>query len=147
LSQKQARELLFYALDPVRGKGSLLGKTDHWAPRMLSWAWDVSPDGSRLAVVSSGNNILTLANGVWREIPIAARWEPDYIAWASDGAGFFVTSSTLDLLHVTTAGKVNVLSHNDQAQWPADPVPSPDGKYLAFQAQTYDFNAWMIENP
>ncbi|HUD98748.1 MAG TPA: hypothetical protein VMR62_04190 [Bryobacteraceae bacterium] len=58
-----------------------------------------------------------------------------------------MTSSTLDLLHVTTAGKVNVLSHNDRAQWPAWPVPSPDGKYLAFQAQTYDFNAWMMENP
>jgi hypothetical protein len=58
-----------------------------------------------------------------------------------------VTSFTLDLLHVTTAGKVSVLSHNDRAQWPAWPVPSPDGKYLAFQAQTYDFNAWMMENP
>ncbi|HXM43063.1 MAG TPA: winged helix-turn-helix domain-containing protein [Bryobacteraceae bacterium] len=147
LSQKQGRDLLFYALDPVRGKGSRLGKTDRWAPRMLSWAWDVSPDGSRLAVVGSGNNILTLANGVWHEVPVAARWEPDYIAWAADGGGFFATSSTLDLLHVTTAGKVNVLSHNDHAQWPADPVPSPDGKYLAFQAQTYDFNAWMIDNP
>ncbi len=147
LSQKQGRELLFYGLDPVRGKGPLLGKTDRWAPRMLSWAWDVSPDGSRLAVVGAGINILTLANGAWHEIPVAAHWQTDYIAWAADGEGFFVTSSTLDLLHVTTAGKVNVLSHNDRAQWPAWPVPSPDGKYLAFQAQTYDFNAWIMENP
>jgi hypothetical protein len=69
LSQKQGRELLFYALDTVRGKGRLLGKTDRWAPRMLSWAWDVSPDGSRLAVVGSGDNkILILANGAWHEI-------------------------------------------------------------------------------
>ena len=148
LSQRQGRELLFYELDPIRGKASrMLGKTDRWAPRMLSWAWDVSPDGSRLAVVSSGNNILTLANGVWNEIPVAARRDTDYIAWTADGEGFFVTSFTLDLLHVTTAGKVNVLSHNDRAQWPAWPVPSPDGKYLAFQAQTYDFNAWMMEDP
>ncbi len=148
LSQKQGRELLFYELDPIRGRASrMLGKTDRWAPRMLSWAWDVSPDGSRLAVVSSGNNILTLANGAWHEIPVAARWDTDYIAWTADGAGFFVTSSTFDLLHVTTGGKVSVLSHNDRAQWPAWPVPSPDGKYLAFQAQTYDFNAWMMVNP
>jgi Tol biopolymer transport system component len=147
LSQKQGRELLFYALDPVRGKGRLLGRTDRWAPRLLTWAWDVSPDGSRLAVVCSGNNILTLANGAWHEIPVEPRWETDYIAWTADGGGFFVTASTLDLLHITAAGKVNVLSHNDRAQWPAVPVPSPDGKYLAFQAQTYDFNAWMMENP
>jgi Tol biopolymer transport system component len=150
LSQKQGRELSFYPLDPVRGKGRLLGKTDGWAPRLLSWAWDVSPDGSRVAVVGSGNNgnnILTLANGAWHEIAVDARWGTEYIAWTADGQGFFVTAYKLDLLHITTAGKVNVLSHNDHAQWPAWPVPSPDGKYLAFQAQTYDFNAWMIENP
>jgi DNA-binding winged helix-turn-helix (wHTH) protein/Tol biopolymer transport system component len=147
LSQKQGRELLFYSLDPVRGKGRLLGKTDRWAPRLLSWAWDVSPDGSRVAVVSSGNNILTLANGAWHEIPVDARWGTEYIAWTADGEGFLATSDKLDLLHITTAGKVNVLMHNDRAQWPAWPVPSPDGKYLAFQAQTNDFNAWMIENP
>src|ERR1035438_10033492 len=45
---------------------------------------DVSPDGSRVAVVSSGNNILTLANGAWHEIPVDARWGTEYIAWRSE---------------------------------------------------------------
>jgi DNA-binding winged helix-turn-helix (wHTH) protein/Tol biopolymer transport system component len=147
LSQKQGRELLFYAVDPVRGKGRLLGKTDRWAPRLLSWAWDVSPDGSRLAVVGTDNKILNLVDGAWHEITLDARWGTDYIAWAADGEGFFATSYKLDLLHITTTGNVSVLTHNDRAQWPAEPVPSPDGRYLAFQAQTYDFNAWMMENP
>jgi DNA-binding winged helix-turn-helix (wHTH) protein/Tol biopolymer transport system component len=148
LSEEQGRELLFYLLDPVRGKGSrLLGKTDRWAPRLLSWAWDVSPDGSRLAVVESADKILTLADGAWHEIPIEARWAVEYIAWAADGEGFFATATSLDLLHITTTGKVHVLIRNDRAQWLAEPAPSPDGKYLGFQAQTFDFNAWMIENP
>jgi hypothetical protein len=147
LSQKQGRELLFYALDPVRGKGGLLGKTDRWSPRMLSWSWDVSPDGSSVAAMGSRNQILILADGAWHEIPVEARWQPEYIAWTADGQGFFVTSTTLDLLHIATTGKVNVVMHNDHAQWLAGPVPSPDGKFLGFQAQTYDFNAWMIENP
>ena len=146
LSQKQGRDLLFYALDPVRGKGRLLGKTDRWAPRLLSWAWDVSPDGSRLAVVGPGNNIRILADGAWHEIAVAAHWGTDYIAWAADGEGFFVTSYKLDLLHIATSGKVSVLTHNDRAQWPAEPVPSPYGKYLAFQSQTNDFNAWLMEH-
>jgi Tol biopolymer transport system component len=146
LSQKQGRDRLFYALDPVRGKGRLLGKTDRWAPRLLSWAWDVSPDGSRLAVVGPGNNIRILADGAWHEIAVAAHWGTDYIAWAADGEGFFVTSYKLDLLHIATSGKVSVLTHNDRAQWPAEPVPSPDGKYLAFQSQTNDFNAWLMEH-
>jgi Tol biopolymer transport system component len=146
LCQEQGRELLFYALDPVRGKGRLLGKTDRWIPRLNSWAWDVSPDGSRLAVVGPGNRILTFTDGAWHEIPVEARWAPEYIAWAADGEGLFATTPQ-EILRITTAGKVNVAMHNDRAQWPAVPLPSPDGKHLAFQAQTYDFNAWMMENP
>ncbi len=147
LCQEQGRELLFYALDPVRGKGRLLGRTERWGARNFSWSWDVSPDSSRLAVVGSSNKILILADGAWREIPVAERLGLEYIFWAADGDGFFATTSTLDLLHITTAGKVNVLIHNDRAQWLYGPTPSPDGKYLAFQAQTYDFNTWMMENP
>jgi len=94
------------------------------------------------------NRILTLAGGKWHEIPIEPRWgELQTIAWAADGKGFFATSATFYLLHVTTAGKVTVLIHNDRTQWLSDPVPLPYGRYLAFQAQTLDFNAWMIENP
>jgi hypothetical protein len=88
-----------------------------------------------------------LADGAWHEIPIEARWAVEYIAWAADGEGFFATATSLDLLHITTTGKVHVLIRNDRAQWLAEPAPSPDGKYLGFQAQTFDFNAWMIENP
>src|ERR1035438_3263073 len=103
LSLQQGREMLFYTLDPVRGKGRLLGKTDRWNQR---FAWDVSPDSSRLAVMGSHRQILMLADGVWHEIPIEAHWGPEYIAWTADGQGFFVTSSsTLDLLHITITGK------------------------------------------
>jgi hypothetical protein len=145
LSLQQGREMLFYTFDPVRGKGRLRGKTDRWNQ---PFAWDVSPDGSRLAVMGSRRQIMTLADGVWHEIPIEERWGPEYIAWTADGAGFFVTSSsTLDLLHITIAGKVKALMRNERAQWVAEPIPSADGKYLGFQAQTYDFNAWMIDHP
>jgi hypothetical protein len=75
-----------------------------------------------------------------------ARWAPEYIAWAPDGEGLFATTPQ-EILRITTAGKVNIAMHNDRAQWPAVPLPSPDGKHLAFQAQTYDFNAWTMENP
>jgi len=148
LSQNQENDVLFYPLDPLRGKADrLLGKCGHGPAALFSW--DVSPDGKQLAVADSRNNrLLTLLDGVWRELPLKARWGAfQTIAWAPDGKGFFVTSSTFYLLHVTTAGKVDVLLHNDRTQWLSEPVPSPDGKYLAFQAQTFDFNAWMIENP
>jgi hypothetical protein len=71
---------------------------------MLTWAWDVSPDGSRVAVVGAGDHILILADGVWREVPVAEHWDTDYIAWTADGGGFLATCSSMELLHITTAG-------------------------------------------
>jgi len=146
LSQDQGNEILFYPLDPVRGKEDrLLGKRvrSNWG-----YVWDVSPDGSSVAAVDAHSSVLTLSGGAWHELPLDERWGGlASIAWTADGKGFFVTSSKYDLFHVTTAGKVHVLAHNDFSQWLEHPVVSPDGKYLAFQAQTNNFNAWMIENP
>jgi Tol biopolymer transport system component len=70
------------------------------------------------------------------------------ITWAADGKGFLATSWTPDsfnLLHVTLAGKVNPLLRNGHRQWMVNPLPSPDGKYLAFRAQTFDRNVWLLE--
>jgi len=145
LSQDQGNEILFYPLDPVRGKGErLLGKRVR-----RNWiSWDVSPDGSSVTAVDGRSIVLTLSDGAWHELPVDERWGGlSSIAWAADGKGFFATSGKYDLLHVTSAGKVHVLTHNDFSQWLERPVVSPDGKHLAFQAQTYNFNAWMMENP
>jgi len=35
---------------------------------------------------------------------------------------------------------------NGHRQWLENPLPSPDGKYLAFQGQTWDSNVWLIDN-
>jgi Tol biopolymer transport system component len=129
--------------------------------------WDVSPDGSRLAVVSAHKygariEVLALASGAWHEIAAepaersaAAAWEKEtkfcQIAWAADGKSFFVTAKMGDafnLLHVTPDGKVQPLLANEafQNQLMDSPLPSPDGKYLAFTVQTWDGNVWMMDN-
>ncbi len=148
----EGKDLVFYGLDPVGGKGPQLGKIEVVGKYM---GWRVSPDGSRLAVVDRDKygariETLSLADGSWHEISL----EPgsgnlQSIAWAADGKSFFVTSWTPDsynLLHVTSAGKVQLLLHNGRSQWLHNPLPSPNGKYLAFSAQTWDSNVWMIDN-
>ena len=50
------------------------------------------------------------------------------------------------LYYVTLAGKVKPLLPKGRHPWMIGPLPSPDGKYLAFQAQTRDSNVWMLEN-
>ena len=56
------------------------------------------------------------------------------------------TADSFNLLHVTLAGKVQLLLRNGRSQWLHCPLPSPDGKYLAFSTQTWDGNVWMVEN-
>ena len=48
LSQREGKAFVFYSLDPLRGKGSQLGKieVEETFPN-----WCLSPDGSRLAVI------------------------------------------------------------------------------------------------
>jgi len=52
-----------------------------------------------------------------------------------------LVSRLLQPVAVTTAGKIESLLHNSHTQWIFCPVPSPDGKYLAFRALTFDSNA------
>jgi len=92
--------------------------------------------------------VLTLSDHAWHKISVEpGGGELESIAWAADGKGFFVTSEGPDssnLLYVTPTGKVKLLLRNER--WMFQPLPSPNGKYLAFQAQTWDSNAWMLEN-
>jgi len=153
LSQTEGKDLVFYSLDPVRGKGEWLGKMEAGT---LFAGWNVSPDGSRLALVRSDDKyggrieLLTLADRAWHEVPVEPAWGGlQSIAWAADGKGLFLNSCLPDsfsLLYVTLTGKVNLLLSNAHRQRMINPLPSPDGKYLAFQAQTVDSNVWMLEN-
>jgi Tol biopolymer transport system component len=158
LNDREGKSLRFYTFDPLRGKGEPLGKIEVESYSGEEWA--ISPDGSQLAVVDFRGDprhkdrieILTLSksNRVWHEIAVEPGWG-DYqsVAWAADGKGFFLTTwlpASFNLVHVTLSGKVQLLLNNARTQWMTKPRPSPDGKYLAFQAQTWDSNVWLLEN-
>src|SRR5215472_1844482 len=93
--------------------------------------------------------LLTLSDHAWRELSPETGWgDLQTISWTADGKGLFVTSwlpDSYNLVHITLAGKVSPLLRNGHRQWMKSPSPSPDGKYLAFQAETYDSNVWMLE--
>jgi hypothetical protein len=152
LGEKKGNELDFYSLDPVQGKGKHLGKTEVW--RFMNW--DISPDGTRLGLIGQRGDkhygkieVLTLSDGTWHEI------SPDrgldllmMIGWTADGKGFLVNSwenNSSDLVHITLSGKVETLIRNGTRQYMGRLLPSPDGKYLAYQGSTTDSNVWMLE--
>ena len=155
LGQLEGKNIVFYSLDPIRGRGRQLGKIEIMSPYWLR-GWRVSPDGSTIALVDShkyGRSIqlLTLADGSWRELPL----DPEVgrlqsIAWTADGRAFFAISATKDalsLLRVTRSGKVQWLLPrlSPLNQFLQLPLASPDGKFVAFNAQTWDSNVWMID--
>jgi Tol biopolymer transport system component len=158
LEDWEGKSFRFYTFDPVRGKGDPLGKIELGVNGIGSWG--VSPDGSQLAVVDPNADpghkdrieILSLSKSdrVWHEIAVEPGWgEYQSVAWAADGKGFFLTTflpASFNLVHVTLSGKVKLLLNNTHRQWMTRPRPSPDGKYLAFQAQTWDSNVWLLEN-
>jgi Tol biopolymer transport system component len=142
LSRYEGKDLVFYALDPTKGRGEQLGKIEITPTRFAEW--NISPDGSRLALVGGPDmyqgriEVLTFRERAWHEVPVEPGWGiSQSIPWTADGKGFFVTSwqpNLFGLLHVTFTGKVNPLLRNSGLQWMFNPVPSPDGKYLAIRA-------------
>jgi len=115
-------------------------------PMAHTWRWSTR--------ISTGGRIevLTLSDGTCHELSPELQGHDLYsIGWAADGKSFFAVSrlrDSLDLLHVTLAGKVQTMLSPEgyQNQFLRGPLASPDGRYLAFKAQTWDGNVWMIDN-
>ena len=94
--------------------------------------------------------VLAIGDRAWREIALDPGWERlQTVAWAADGKSLYVTGRLPDsfaLIQVTLAGKVTSLLHYGHRQFLSYPLPSPNGKYLALQAETWESNVWLIEN-
>jgi Tol biopolymer transport system component len=118
--------------------------------------WDLSPDGTRIAVLGSHSIHLLLTNSstVERVIPWFEGSGWTGFDWASDGKGFFISrmSSGLGLPFFKSSLYFVSLSGNAHLLWRPESyfrtygVPSPDGRHIALDAEEIDSNIWMIEN-
>ena len=109
-------------------------------------------NGSRLGLVDDKHQgrieVLRFSDHAWHEVPVESGWGYlQQIAWAADGKGFYVSSQSnqFNLLFVTLTGRVKPLLRNGWRGFINDPLPSPDGKYLAYEGVTIDSNVWMLE--
>lgn len=147
-------ELVYYALDPVRGRGAELARTS-WEPNVLG-DWSLSPDGATVAMADHDP-----ANPGIQLIPLAPRavGDPDTkvtkipltgfgivldSVWRADGKGFFVEThdaAGYALLSVDAQhSRTNLLRQSPELIWA---VPSRDGKKLAFPLHVLDRNIWV----
>jgi eukaryotic-like serine/threonine-protein kinase len=149
MSEKKEQTLIFYELDPVHGKGKELARSEIGSRRF--YGWDISPDGSRLAVVSSiGPYVRTIevGSGKTRDVNVPSDWLLQSVGWSENGTALFVTVYTPKAFligRVDLAGNARVLLDKGADQWVNQVVASPDGRSLAFKAQTWDSNVWLLE--
>jgi Tol biopolymer transport system component len=146
VDQRVQGQLIFSAFDPVRGMGRELARIELSAPSSSEYAWALSPDGSQIVGIIEGTNrlwVLPLSGGGPKQEVVVKGWSrltsPE---WSADGRGWYVPSmSPPSLLYVDRKGQARVLSRVADGG-----SPSPDGRYLAFAANTFSSNVWMIEN-
>ena len=143
-------ELVFSSFDPQRGRIAELIRLAA-DPAGLP-AWDLSPDGSTLAIVDLDEHkdqirLVELESGSARAVSSGRSARLSGISWSADGRGWFVTSSSAReaaILHVSLTGVVSKLWTTSTSV--GTPLASPDGRNLAFVVSAYNSNAWSIEN-
>ena len=157
------RELIFTAFGAVKGRGGGLARFDTKLTPDSTYSWDLSPDGTRIAVLRRSEmtiHILSLSRQTSREI-VGKGWRDlQTVDWAADGTGLFVSSVTergSALLHMDLKGNEQLLwSTNGTIEpstttfvgGPLTPwaIPSPDGHHLAICEWNLSANIWMMEN-
>jgi DNA-binding winged helix-turn-helix (wHTH) protein/Tol biopolymer transport system component len=154
LSEWENKQLVFYALDPIRGRGQELARQEMaLGPEIAESNWDLSPDGSRIALAMPEGppariRILSLAGGTLQDIHVTGWSAFQSMEWAADGKGWFVASrsaATNTLLFIDPQGHAYPLRQT-AGGYDTYAIPSPDGHRLAFLEYTTANNAWMIEN-
>jgi len=150
----EAAQYVFSSLDPLQGKGPELVRIEDRPPFIN---WDLSPDGTQVAVVHNDDDsirIVMLATGEERVLRLDDWQGFEFISWAADGTGLFISGGGKNaypgftypaLLRVALDGQVHVLREKAN-EWHIKPVASPDGRRLAFATMPFHGNVWMIEN-
>ena len=151
VSRWEQGELIFYALDPLNGQGNAVGRTKLEVPSDFSF--DLSPDGSLIAMTSADRlqgkiRLVDLRDGTERPLQLPQGWRIWDLSWDAEGRGVFVAAQTKSyfLARIDLDGKYHVLLDLGRNQWLNSPKPSPDGRYLAYSQQTFESNAWLLEN-
>jgi eukaryotic-like serine/threonine-protein kinase len=148
------KQLVFTAFDPVKGRGRVLTKVDIDPSAGSTYNWNLSPDGTRVALVKPpGDRIHVLRSdgSASREIALRGWNNITSAVWGSDGKGLFVGADITGgraLLYVDLAGNSSLLWQQKGSGSPVNVwgVPSPDGRHLAIHASALNSNVWMVKD-
>ena len=156
LSVYRENQLMFYALDPLHGKGEKLGRLASDGSRQW-FPWGVSADGLCAAIGLRDEPgeilILSLTDGATRNLHARIPVVPQHLTWSAKDDGLFVTgyagslnTNPCRLWYVDLQGQADLLWQPlNRGEWVGHPAASPNGRRLAFSVTTSEGNAAMIE--
>jgi serine/threonine protein kinase len=149
------KQLVLTALDVMKGRGQELLRYD--IDPNGDYAWGVSPDGTRIAIMSPPENkvhIFHLDGHPQEEIGIKNVQVGTALDWAADNKGFFIdhtTSRGMALSYLDLNGNMHTIweqpgtpENGDlTAMWA---IPARDGRHIAINSPFQNSNVWMLEN-
>jgi Tol biopolymer transport system component len=146
------KHLIFTSIDSLSRRGPELSRFDTDPVRILDSHWALSPDGTRLAVLTSKEpkiHLLSLTGQPPGEIALDGWPSLGYLSWTSNGKSLVVGSHKdhdAVLLSVELEGKINLL-WEQRGAFGVSGVPSPDGRHIAIWLWTTNNNIWIADNP
>jgi Tol biopolymer transport system component len=143
------KEQVFTAFDPFKGRGR-----EVWRDTKPSGlGWNLSMDGSRLAIVTGEERehqirIVSLREGTAQDLTVKGWSGILWIDWAADGRAVLASAVSprgVTLLRVDMKGNAQPLWESRSA-FNAYGMASPDGRHLAIATESSTSNIWMLEN-
>jgi eukaryotic-like serine/threonine-protein kinase len=152
LARPEKDSLVFYNLHPVKGLGQEVARLSVGSTDITSWS--ISPDGSRIAATNARApagqvRVLSLNNSQEHSVSVVPRSQIWDLNWAPDGNSIFAVSwqqPDAVILQIDLEGRARVVINRGKDHALQNPLPSPDGRQLAFSQLTWESNAWLLEN-
>jgi serine/threonine protein kinase len=150
IEEQTEKQLVFTSFDPLKGRGREVARIERNPTSVPQW--DLSPDGSRIAVgiydASEGRiRIIPVAGGPASDIVVEGWAGIEYVDWSPDAKALYASSRSTTgtaLLRVDFQGRAQRL-WAERTQYPFPGTPSPDGRHLLLAHWTSEGNVWMIE--
>ena len=145
-------QLIFYRLDPARGKGDEIARLENYQAQIAHW--NLSPQGTEVVIADPTQETLRVLNLKDRTVTtwpvhILKTERVSSAGWAADARqllAILYSESTVKLVYLNASGETtNLYEVPPERAFLTFPISSPDGRFLAFSQRSYISDLVLLE--